>query len=72
MKARTHRRRPTHPGAILRDDVLPALRMSQPVFAARLGVSRVTVDTLQQERRDLSTELVARIARLLGHTPPPA
>jgi antitoxin HigA-1 len=70
MKSRRDRRRPpTHPGAILREDVLPALRMSQQEFADRLGVSRVTVNTLLQERRDLSAELAARIAKLLGHTP---
>jgi len=66
---RHHRRRPTHPGAILREDVLPALQMSQGELAQRLGVSRVTVNTLLQERRDLSVELAARIARLLGHSP---
>lgn len=66
---RHHRRVPTHPGAILREDVLPALRMSQQEFADRLGVSRVTVNTFLQERRDLSPELAARIARLLGHSP---
>jgi antitoxin HigA-1 len=66
---RDHRRVPTHPGAILREDVLPALRMSQQEFADRLGVSRVTVNTFLQERRDLSAELAARIAKLLGHTP---
>ena len=66
---RDRHRAPTHPGAILREDVLPALRMSQQAFADRLGVSRVTVNTLLQERRDLSAELAARIAKLLGHTP---
>ncbi len=66
---RDHRRAPSHPGAILREDVLPALRMSQQEFADRLGVSRVTVNTFLQERRDLSAELAARIAKLLGHTP---
>ena len=69
MKSRTRRRAPTHPGAILREDVLPALRMSQQEFANRLGVSRVTVNTFLQERRDLSAELAARIAKLLGNTP---
>src|SRR5438105_12884763 len=66
---RDRRRQPTHPGAILREDVLPVLRMSQTELAKRLGVSRVTVNTLLQERRDLSVELAARIAKLLGHTP---
>jgi addiction module HigA family antidote len=66
---RDRRRQPTHPGAILREDVLPALRMSQTELAERLGVSRVTVNTLLQEKRDLSVELAARIAKLLGHSP---
>ena len=29
----------------------------------------MTVNTLLQEKRDLSIELAARIARLLGHSP---
>lgn len=66
---RDPRRQPTHPGALLREDILPALRMSQVELAERLGVSRVTVNTLLQEKRDLSIELAARIARLLGHSP---
>jgi addiction module HigA family antidote len=66
---RDRRRPPTHPGAILREDVLPTLRMSQGELAQRLGVSRVTVNTLLQERRDLSVELAARIAKLLDHSP---
>lgn len=37
---RSANRRPTHPGAILREDVLPALQMSQTELADRLGVSR--------------------------------
>jgi plasmid maintenance system antidote protein VapI len=51
---RDRRRKLTHPGAILREDVLPALRMSQGELASRLGVWRVTVNTLLQEKRDLS------------------
>ncbi len=70
MSSLRHRRRkPTHPGAILREDVLPGLRMSQIELASRLGVSRVTVNTLLQEKRGLSVELAARIAKLLGHSP---
>lgn len=68
LPRRDSRRKPTHPGEVLREDVLPALRMSQGELAKRLGVSRVTINTLLQERRDLSVELAARIARLLGHT----
>jgi len=62
-------RRPTHPGAILREDVLPALGMTQIEFARRLGVSRLTVSELVHEKRALSPEMAARLARLLDTTP---
>ena len=42
-------RRPTNPGAILREDVLPALEMTQTELAQRLGVSRLTVSDLLHE-----------------------
>lgn len=62
-------RRPTHPGAVLREDVLPALGMTQIELARRLGVSRLTVSELVHERRALSAEMAARLAKLLGTTP---
>ena len=61
-------RRPTHPGAVLREDVLPALAMTQTEFAARLGVSRLTVSEILHEKRPLTPELAARIAKLLNTT----
>ncbi len=62
-------RRPTHPGALLREDVLPALRMTQTELAQRLGVSRLSVSELLHEKRALSLEMAARIAKLLRTTP---
>jgi len=62
-------RRPTHPGATLREDVLPALRMTQTEFAERLGVSRLSVSELLHEKRALSPEMAARLAKLLRTTP---
>jgi antitoxin HigA-1 len=59
-------RRPTHPGAVLREDILPALDMTQTEFAARLGVSRLTVSDILHEKRPLTTEMAARIAKLLN------
>ena len=61
-------RRPTHPGAVLREDVLPALAMTQTEFATRLGVSRLTISDILHEKRPLSPEMAARIARLLNTT----
>lgn len=62
-------RKPTHPGAILREDVLPGLGMTQTEFARLLGVSRLTVSELILEKRGLSAEIALRIAKLLNTTP---
>jgi addiction module HigA family antidote len=63
------KRRPTHPGAILREDVLPALDMTQAEFAHRLGVSRLSVSDLLHEKRTMTPEMAARVAKLLNTTP---
>lgn len=66
---RNSNRRPTHPGAILREDVLPALAMTQTEFASRLGVSRLSVSELLHERRAMTPEMATRVATLLNTTP---
>src|SRR5437763_299849 len=63
------RRRPTHPGAILREDVLPALRLTQGQFADVLGVSRRTVNEILQERRPVTVDMAHRLSRALGTSP---
>ena len=66
---RDPKRKPTHPGAVLREDMLPALDMTQTEFARRLGVSRLTVSELLLEKRGLSPEIAVRIGRLLNTSP---
>jgi len=66
---RDPKRRPAHPGEILREDVLPALRLTQGEFAGRLGVSRLTVSELLRTRRAVSPDMALRLARLLNTTP---
>jgi addiction module HigA family antidote len=66
---RNAKRPPTHPGAILREDVLPALNMSQTELADRLGVSRLSVSELLHEKRALSAEMALRLSKLLDTTP---
>lgn len=66
---RNPNRRPTHPGAILREDVLPALAMTQTEFAERLGVSRLSVSELLHGKRAMTPEMAARVAKLLNTTP---
>jgi addiction module HigA family antidote len=62
-------RKPTHPGAILREDVLPELGITQAVFANHLGVSRLTVSDLLHEKRGVSAEMAVRISKVIGGTP---
>lgn len=66
---RNPHRRPTHPGAILREDVLPALEMTQTALAERLGVSRLSVSELLHEKRSMTPEMAVRVAKLLNTTP---
>jgi addiction module HigA family antidote len=66
---RDPRRRPTHPGAILREDVLPALDMTQTALAQRLCVSRLSVSELLHEKRAMTPEMAARVGKLLNTTP---
>ncbi|MEO7744084.1 MAG: HigA family addiction module antitoxin [Usitatibacter sp.] len=66
---RAPKRKPTHPGELLRLDVLPALNMTQTDLAKRLGVSRLSVSELLLEKRALSADMAVRIARLTNTTP---
>ncbi len=66
---RDPKRRPTHPGALLREDVLPALGMSQKEFAKRLGVSRLTVSSVLHEKRAVTADMAMRLGKLLGNGP---
>ena len=62
-------RRPTHPGAILREDILPSLDMTQTELAERLGVSRRTVSQVIHECRPITPDMAIRLAHLLDGTP---
>jgi addiction module HigA family antidote len=63
---RNPNRKPTHPGAVLREDVLPALGITQGRMAELLGVSRVTLTQLLHEHRALSGDMALRLEKLLG------
>ena len=63
------KRRPTHPGAILREDLLPAAGINQTQLAALIGASRRTVHEVVQERRPISMGIAQRLSRILGNSP---
>jgi addiction module HigA family antidote len=65
---RDPKRKPTHPGEVLRDDVLPAHDMTQGELAKRIGVSRLSVSELLHGKRAMSADMAVRIGRLTRTT----
>jgi addiction module HigA family antidote len=66
---RAPHRAPTHPGAVLREDVLPALGISISQAARDLGVSRQLLHGILAERVSISPEMALRIGKLCGNGP---
>ena len=66
---RSQKRKPAHPGAILREDVFPELGLSQGDIAERLGVSRRTISQILNEHRPVTPDMAVRLARLLSGEP---
>lgn len=66
---RSRGRAPTHPGAILREDVLPALGLSVVETARLLHVSRQTLHELLAERKGFTPEMALRVGKLAGNGP---
>lgn len=62
-------RKPTHPGAILRDDVLPALGLTVSGAAARLGVSRQFLHRLLAGQAPVTAAMALRIGKFCGNGP---
>jgi addiction module HigA family antidote len=62
------KRRPTHPGEMLREDFLPDYHLSVSGLAEALGVSRQSVNELLRERRAASPEMAIRLGRLFGNS----
>ena len=66
---RNPNRKPTHPGAVLREDVLPELGWTQVELANRLMVSRQTVSHLLHEQKAVTADMAIRISSAVGGTP---
>jgi addiction module HigA family antidote len=58
--------RPTHPGEVLREDVLPALGIPKSEVAKRLGISRGMLYLLLDEEAPVTPAMALRLGRLLG------
>jgi addiction module HigA family antidote len=60
--------RPTHPGELLREDVLPALGRPKSEIARHLGISRRTLYDILGERQPVTPRMALRIGKLTGTT----
>ena len=60
---------PVHPGEILRDDVLPALRLSVTDAAKQLGIARQTLHRILAERAAVTPEMAVRLGKFCGNGP---
>ena len=58
---------PVHPGAILREDVLPALAISKTAVAEALGISRQTLYDILNEKQPVTAEMAVRFGKLFGN-----
>ena len=63
------KRRPIHPGEILREEFLPDYGLTISALARALGVSRQTVNEQLRERRAVSPGMALRLSRLFGNSP---
>jgi len=63
------KRRPTHPGEMLREDFLPDYKLTVAGLAVAVGVSRQSINDLLRGRRAVSPEMALRLARLFGNSP---
>ncbi len=60
---------PVHPGEILKDDVLPALKLSVSEAARQLGVSRQTLHRIMAATHAVTPEMAVRLGRFCGNGP---
>jgi addiction module HigA family antidote len=63
------KRKPTHPGEVLREDVIKPLGLSVTEAAKLLGIARKTLSTLLNCKASLSPEMAVRIGKATGTSP---
>jgi antitoxin HigA-1 len=59
---------PTHPGALLREIIVPALSLSKTSLAKSLGISRQTLYDLLAERQPVTPAMALRLQAAFGRS----
>lgn len=65
----TVKRKPTHPGEIIREDVIKPLGLTVTEAAKRLGITRKTLSELLNCKSALSPDMAIRVGKATGTTP---
>ena len=60
---------PTHPGEVLREDVIPALALPKTEIARRLGISRQTLYDILAEKQPVTAAMALRLGKFFGNGP---
>ena len=66
MNRPANRLRPVHPGEVLREDYLAPLALSVNALAVALGVPATRIHEIVKERRAVTADTAARLARYFG------
>ena len=66
MTRPVNRMRPVHPGEVLREDYLAPLGLSVNALAIALGVPATRIHEIVQERRAVTADTAARLAKHFG------
>lgn len=69
MAPRNPDRCPSHPGALLREDILPAVHRPKAEIARLLGISRQHLYDMLNERKPVSPGMAVRLAKMFGGDP---
>ncbi len=59
----------THPSALLREDILPALKLSKAAIAEALGIFRQHLYDILRERKPVSAEVAVRLGTAFKDSP---
>ena len=60
---------PIHPGALLREDILPNVDMPKSEIAKALGISRAQLYAILAERAPVTASMALRLGRFFGNGP---
>ena len=60
------KRKPTHPGEILREEFLAPLGLTQTGFSKKIKTSFRTVNEILNEKRAVTPDMALRLARFFG------